>query len=619
MNGWPVDLALLGSGRWRGSLGQRCGLRIPPVQPGSVWVHAASLGEAGIARRLVDAAPPAFATADTASGILRAGAARPVDHPWTLAPLWAEARPRALVFVEGAWWPGLVRLARRDGVPVWVVAARPSSTKRLLHRLTGAPDRVYPRDAEAVSFYADICETVAPVGSLKGGPSGGGGLQFEGTHLVGVCTHAPEEEALIHAWRTTRPEQTLLLAPRRLERIHALRQTFGGDLRSQLHGTVPAGSLVWLDRFGELSGLLPGAGCAFVGGTFDPALGGHSPAEALAAGVPVVHGPQIRSNRPSFVGTLAVEHPEQLGAAIQQVWGRAVPRPSDGLQRIVDDLRDLPMSPAASPRPWARPLTGLQRARLALRRRHHPLPAIGIGSSNARGAGKTSLCAFVAEGLIARGLSVAVLTRGVGARIPMADSAHCGPCPWHLGDEGARLAARGLRVLTGPADRTVPAVDVLLLEDGLQRRPTAFSIATVDGRFPRARGPFPAGEDRSLIQPPDLLVWLHAPAAPLAGRLVPGPWNRPPPGPGAAFASLGRPVDFFDTVQAVRTRAFPNHHRYSPDDRRSLLAWADGLPLLTTTRDALRLPGLDLHHRDVSLEVPDFPWDHLLDALPERP
>ncbi|HQG28133.1 MAG TPA: hypothetical protein PLY73_06210 [Candidatus Ozemobacteraceae bacterium] len=50
-----------------------------------------------------------------------------------------------------------------------------------------------------------------------------------------------------------------------------------------------------LDTMGELAALYGLAAVAFVGGTLDPAVGGHNPLEVLNHGVPLVMGPHARN------------------------------------------------------------------------------------------------------------------------------------------------------------------------------------------------------------------------------------------------------------------------------------------------------------------------------------
>ncbi|MCA9569357.1 MAG: tetraacyldisaccharide 4'-kinase, partial [Myxococcales bacterium] len=323
-------------------------------------------------------------------------------------------------------------------------------------------------------------------------------------------------------------------------------------------------------------------------------------------------------------GTHAVATPADLPAGLRAALGTTTTPPHDGLPALAAFLNGpLRPAPESSPRPWARPAARLHRARMARRARREPLPVVAVGSANARGAGKTTATLFVADGLVARGLRVAVVTRGTGATARGGDSRRHGPSAAHLGDEGAVLALAGHTVVAGPVEEALARVgptDVVLLEDGLQRAPAVFSVAVVDARWPGARGPFPMGEGRALLRPSDVAIWVRAstmfpaPADAVLGTFVP---ERVPGMPCAAFAGIGRPADFFAIVPAVRTRSFADHHRYTMDDLRDLRRWAGDLPLVTTTRDAVRLPSrAGVSHVGVRLDVPAFPWSRLLEGLP---
>jgi tetraacyldisaccharide 4'-kinase len=63
-----------------------------------------------------------------------------------------------------------------------------------------------------------------------------------------------------------------------------------------------------------------------------------------------------------------------------------------------------------------------------------------------------------------------------------------------------------------------------------------------------------------------------------------------------AFAGIGRPEKFFDTLRAlgaevIETEAFPDHHAFSPREIAGLHARAKrrGAALITTEKDAARL------------------------------
>lgn len=656
---WAVVTAV--HPRLRADLGPRWGLSVPPVAPGAVWVHAASLGEVGAAEALVAHLDgPVLLTSDTETGAARAraGAAssggrvvagvRPVDHPWVLAPLWAQARPRAVVFVEGVWWPGLARCARSAGVPVLRVSFRAGPGTRRWARVfpyrwfAGGADHVVAQDADHAAWLGEQGLPAVVGGDLKGDrPLPDSPLRWERPFVAGLSTRSGDEAALLAA-RSYLGEHALLLAPRHLDRLPevvALLTGLAWVRRTDLaDGRVPAwADVVLLDTLGELAGAVRGARAAFVGGTFDARIGGHSPAEAARAGVPVVVGPHTRASS----GLLAelphrrADTPEALGPLLAEAVRDTVAPWSSGAaartaEIIAPFLRD--PAPEACPRPWARPLVPLFLAGQArrLRQTGHAVgvPVVSVGSTSARGSGKTATARWLARQLAVRGHRVGVALRGYGRGTRGLVLSTSGGGALRLGDEGA-LHARDGHTVAASADRAEAAealVDagctVVVLDDGLQARELHrdLDLAVVDARFPGARGPFPAGERREAEAIPwrvDGVVVHHGTLdarVPVAhARRAPGAWHRgsaeslPPEGPVAALAGVGDPAEFFAGLglTAARTLVLPDHGRVSAARLRS---WADGLPVVCTAKDAARL-GYPEHvwWRDVLLEVTDAP------------
>jgi tetraacyldisaccharide 4'-kinase len=92
-----------------------------------------------------------------------------------------------------------------------------------------------------------------------------------------------------------------------------------------------------------------------------------------------------------------------------------------------------------------------------------------------------------------------------------------------------------------------------------------------------------ADTTRALARLPPTLPVLRA-------RLVSAP---PPPGPLLAFAGIGRPEKFRETLEAAgatvtRLVPFPDHHPYTEADLQPLLA--PGATLVTTPKDMVRIP-----------------------------
>jgi len=635
MRAWPVDLALLATGHWPTSP-QRLGWGTAPVQPGSVWIHAASLGEARVGRRIADAlSRPTLLTTDTAAGLSIADSLRPVDHPWTLAPLWAEARPTMLLFIESSWYPALARLARYNAVPILSIATRPGRFASLRNALLGGPDAVFLRSAEDRAWFESRSIPVLGLsGTLKGGPPGPNPLRWSTPFIAGISTRPGDDAALIAARDQVFPELPLLLAPRHSERVPQVQALTGAALRSSLT-EVPPHTDVVVDTQGELDSLIRGASVALIGGSFDPQIGGHSPAEARWAGVPFVHGPHIHSNRADFHGGHLAPRPADLAGALRSAWGRPAPPIKDALPEVIAQIEAHCAAPApeSSPRPWARPFTPLQRLGMRVRRIRSgyraAVPVLAIGSANARGSGKTSTALWIAAQLGARGHRVGVATRGYGRlHRALGDSRFHGADPRWLGDEGALFALRGLHTTAHPdrarAVRALSECSVILLEDGLQTTSVRadLRIETLDARFPTARGLIPAGEGRGLHQPSDLRIAHHTRAEFRVDTLLrahrrPSPWSpSPPQRPLAAFAGIGRSADFFANLQSGRVCSFPDHHTYGLSELEELSRWSQDRDLVTTDRDAVRIPApwrarIDLRWRGVELEIPDFPLDLL--------
>ena len=273
------------------------------------------------------------------------------------------------------------------------------------------------------------------------------------------------------------------------------------------------------------------------------------------------------------------------------------------------------------------PLAGLYAASGALRRSlvrpwRAPVPVICVGALTVGGAGKTPTAIAVAQRLIALGRNPHILTRGYKGRlrgpIRVDVEAHSAR---DVGDEPLLLAAVAptwvARDRVAGAKAAVAAdADCLVLDDGFQNPSLIkdISIVVVDGAegvgngrrlpagplretlasgFGRAQAVVIIGRDRTGISArvPRSAAVLRARLAPdaadaaaLRGRRV------------LAFAGLGRPDKFFDTLgeagaRVVKRNAFPDHHPYTTGEAEAMLAEAlrlDAIPV-TTAKDAVRL------------------------------
>lgn len=253
-----------------------------------------------------------------------------------------------------------------------------------------------------------------------------------------------------------------------------------------------------------------------------------------------------------------------------------------------------------------------------------PAPVICVGNVTLGGAGKTPVVRAILARLRARGVEAHALSRGHGGSLAgplrVDAAAHSyrevGDEPLLLAQGGAAWIARDRAA--GARAAAAGGAQVIVMDDGFQNPSLRkdLSILVIDAEKPYGNGRvFPAGPLREplrdalaradavlLMAPqadytpdmrqlglrdfsgPVLTAWLEPAAAPPSGSLV-------------AFAGIGRPEKFFDTLRAaggdvVEEGMFPDHHPYAERDLDWLAraAQARGARLVTTEKDHVRLP-----------------------------
>jgi tetraacyldisaccharide 4'-kinase len=246
------------------------------------------------------------------------------------------------------------------------------------------------------------------------------------------------------------------------------------------------------------------------------------------------------------------------------------------------------------------------------------IPVLCVGNAVVGGAGKTTVVLDLLTRLRGRPF---VLTRGYRGRLRgpvLVDPQLHGP--GDVGDEALLLAAVAPTVVA--QDRAAGArlalaegATVVVMDDGLQNPGLAktASLMVIDGGYgfgnrrllpagplresvasaaARCRAAVLIGEDTG-----NACAALPAGLPVLRAALVP---FCPTPFAGrplVAFAGIGRPEKFFESVAAlggtmVARESFPDHHVYSEADAARLLAEADqhAADLVTTAKDFVKLP-----------------------------
>jgi tetraacyldisaccharide 4'-kinase len=255
-------------------------------------------------------------------------------------------------------------------------------------------------------------------------------------------------------------------------------------------------------------------------------------------------------------------------------------------------------------------------------------PVICVGNFVAGGAGKTPTALALAKWLKHTGETPYFLSRGYGGALSADGGAHLVDrhrhCAAEAGDEPLLLARVANTVVardrpTGAMLALAGGASLIVMDDGLQNPSLLrdFTLAVIDGAVGFGNGRLlPAGPLRAplalQLQHTDAgLVIGEGEAGERAGRLLadagkPVFHGRLAPDANAAlrmlgsrvvaFAGIGRPQKFFDSLKACGARlvarhAFPDHHPYRPAEIIALQRQAEALDalLVTTEKDMVKL------------------------------
>src|ERR1051326_2732411 len=330
-------LQMLPLGKYRAGFKERLGFvpaRLRTASPGSIWVHAVSVGEvlavSGLIAELKNAQPDAqiLVSTTTATGQRlareRFGEAQcffmPVDLGFAVRAYLNALQPKMLILAETEFWPNLLHLARKRGTAIATVNARISDRSfPRYHRFHWFFRRVL---ANIDLFLAQTTADADRVGAI-GGPTErvqiSGNLKFDirqpsaakiadelraaipGSSPVIVCgsTAEGEEEPVLQAFKQLQrqfPSAVMILAPRHPERFDKVANLIASfDIafvrRSSWAAACPiTGGVFLLDSVGELASVYALADMGFVGGSLVP-TGGHNILEPAQYGSEILVGP----------------------------------------------------------------------------------------------------------------------------------------------------------------------------------------------------------------------------------------------------------------------------------------------------------------------------------------
>jgi 3-deoxy-D-manno-octulosonic-acid transferase len=324
-----------------------------------IWMHAVSVGEVGVARKLIwellrqspDQGVVLTSTTPTGHRLaLELEQARPgrvvalyspLDLPFVARRVLEQLRPRQIVLVEAEVWPNMVSRASTLGMPVSLVNARLSARSEqgyrrfhgLISPIFAMLDHVLVQEPEDVQRWASLGVSVNRItmaGSIKYDPQGAEPNPAQVAKLsqllrqtrlldrpllLAASTHPGEERAMAQIYQRLQikhPELGFLVVPRHYER--------GADVMTELQalGLQPLlrsgltelsaehTNVMVIDSTGELRAWIELGTIVVMGKSF-LAEGGQNPAEAVMAGKLVVYGPHMENFLP-LVSLLSGAH-----------------------------------------------------------------------------------------------------------------------------------------------------------------------------------------------------------------------------------------------------------------------------------------------------------------------
>ncbi len=251
------------------------------------------------------------------------------------------------------------------------------------------------------------------------------------------------------------------------------------------------------------------------------------------------------------------------------------------------------------------------------------IPVICVGNVGVGGTGKTPVCLAIGEILKQAGIDFYYLNHGYHAKLKNRLVSPGVQTAVDVGDEALLLAEAAPTVVDnqrarGALTAKAAGAQAIVMDDGFQNPDLKkdLSFVVVDGRkgfgneqvVPAGplREPVPVGLKRAdavIIVGDDtwgVRDWLNTQEINLpvlTGQFLPdmsvllGLKGKKV----TAFAGIGNPDKFFhmltdNGLDVVRCQAFPDHYFYTRFDIEQLVAEANGLPVLTTTKDFVKIP-----------------------------
>jgi 3-deoxy-D-manno-octulosonic-acid transferase len=348
----------------RARLGERFGRYARARLPGTlIWLHAASVGESGVALGLIEAMSarnPSLSfllstgTRTSADLVARRALPRlthiyaPLDRGSVVRRFLDHWLPDLGVFVESEIWPNLILTAEARGIPLALVNARMSPSS--LQRWSDWP-KAGARLLKAFAFVsAADTRTSEALGAVRGAPVPAlGNLKLAASALrvdggaretlakeigarplwLAASTHPGEDEIVMAAHSLIRAEARdalLVIAPRHPERGAAIATLADNAPRRSKAEPIGQAPVYIADTLGELGLFYDLAPVALLAGSLLPDLKGHNPIEPAKLDAAIISGPHVESFQDLFDaltaarGVATVNDAASIAETVTRLW-----------------------------------------------------------------------------------------------------------------------------------------------------------------------------------------------------------------------------------------------------------------------------------------------------------
>ncbi|MGN0915369.1 MAG: 3-deoxy-D-manno-octulosonic acid transferase [Succinivibrio sp.] len=310
---------------------------------GSVWFHAASVGEVNallpLIRKFQSAHKdtPIVLSTMTTTGAASAASLKgvhvvisPLDAPYAVCGFFRAFKPKILVIIDTELWPNILSKACKNNVPVLIVNARmqEKNTESYLKYPVIVKDLIASKltsvmcmsHADKARFERIGCDSdkVKVTGNIKYDLTPKDELYLkakqtkhsEGLNNVfgAISIHDGEETTVVSSYLKAKKhisDLKMIIVPRHMNTVDNIKKVLekhklNYELRSeQIKGFTKKYDVLIGDTLGEIEHYFGLCDLVLMGGSFDT-TGGHNPLEPAYFSIPVLTGPNYHNFEEQF-------------------------------------------------------------------------------------------------------------------------------------------------------------------------------------------------------------------------------------------------------------------------------------------------------------------------------